>query len=85
MNLFSDDLEKRVAETVTQVIASAAASAKENNTKRYFKKKAFCEEMEISFSTLSNWIKKGLPTIQIEGIQLIDMKDAEKFLNEHKI
>lgn len=85
MNLFSDDLEKIVAETVIKVINNTAASVKENGSKRYFKKKSFCEEMEISFNTLTNWINMGLPVIQVEGIQLIDMHDAVKFLSEHKI
>lgn len=85
LKFFSDDLEKLVAETVIKVINNTAASVKENSSKRYFKKKAFCEEMEISFNTLANWIKMGLPVIQVEGIQLIDMQDAVKFLSEHKI
>lgn len=53
-------------------------------TKRYFRKKEFCKEMGISNNTLSLWIRKGLPVIQIEGISMIDMDDAVSFLNKHK-
>lgn len=85
LSIFSKELENQIMETVTKVIINTATDTRLNNRKRYFKKKDFCSELSISYNTLSAWITNGLKVIQIDGITLIDMEDANQFLNKHKI
>lgn len=83
--MFSKELEEQIARTVITIVNSTADKAINRDGKRYLKKKDFCKEMSISFSTLRVWVAKGLPVIQVEGITLVDMRDAEKFLQDHKL
>lgn len=84
-NMFSKRLEDKITNNVITIVNSAAVEAMKKSDRRYYKKKAFCTQMQISHNTLQGWITKGLPCIQVEGISLIDMRDAEKFLQAHKI
>lgn len=84
-SMFSKELEEQIARTVISIVNNTAVETMNKGGQRYMKKKTFCEEMQISFNSLQVWIAKGLPVVQIEGISLIDMRDAEKFLQEHKI
>ena len=85
ISMFSDDLENRIAETVISIVTKSASDTLYKPTKRFYRKKEFCQEIGIANNTLSLWINKGLKVSQIEGVQLIDMEDAIQFINEHKI
>lgn len=84
-NIFSKEIEEQIASTVITIVNSTAVDAINKGDRRYYKKKAFCAQMQISHNTLQGWIANGLPCIQVEGISLIDMRDAEIFLQAHKI
>ncbi|MFL2137838.1 hypothetical protein [Desemzia sp. FAM 23991] len=84
-SVFSKEIEQQIARSLQIILNDVVEKNQNEDTKRYYKKKDFCKEMSISFSTLQGWVTKGLPIIQVEGISLIDMRDAEKFLQDHKI
>lgn len=84
ISLFSEDIQKQIAETVISIVTKTANETLQRPAKRYYKKKDFCQELQIANNTLTIWINKGLPVIQIEGITMIDMNDAIRFINEHK-
>lgn len=83
--LFSSEIEKQIALSLEIILKDVAEKSGKEPTKRYFKKKDFCKEIGISFNSCQLWITKGLPVVQVEGVLLIDMRDAEKFLQDHKI
>lgn len=84
VNMFSEDLEKLIGEAIRHVVKDTVDQTQQQSSKRYYKKKEFCKEMGIVYNTLTVWINKGLPVIQVEGLTLIDMEDAIRFLNNHK-
>lgn len=84
-SIFSEETEKVISEAVLKIIFQTQSNVALNGKKRFLKKKEFCKEVGISNNTLSVWIKKGLPVIQVEGISLIDMEDAIKFFNQNKV
>lgn len=84
ISLFSEEVQKQIAETVISIVTKTANETLQKPAKRYYKKKEFCQEVGIANNTLTLWINRGLKVSQIEGISLIDMNDAIKFINEHK-
>lgn len=47
---------------------------------RYMNKKQTCNYLQVSNNTLDNWIKEGLPTIQIHGSNRFDRIAIDKWL-----
>lgn len=84
ISLFSEEVQKQIAETVISIVTKTANETLQKPAKRYYKKKEFCQEVGIANNTLTLWINRGLKVIQIEGITMIDMNDAIQFINEHK-
>ncbi|SIN98011.1 transcriptional regulator, AlpA family [Carnobacterium alterfunditum] len=83
--LFSKEIQEQIAKFLETMLGNVAEESKNKGGKRYFKKKDFCEEIGISYGTLAKWLTKGLKVIHVEQITMIDMRDAEKFLQDHKI
>ena len=85
-SILSKEIETQIAITLQKVLNNVAEDNKNKSTKIFYKKKDFCKEVGISYNTLQLWInKENLPVIQVEGLSLIDMRDAERFLEKHKI
>lgn len=85
MELFSKDIQQGVASELMTLINEVKAESQKLPSKRYFKKKDFCQEVGISFNTLQKWINElGFKVVIIDGLQLIDMQDAVEFFNKHK-
>ena len=47
---------------------------------RYMNKKQTCTYLQVSNNTLDNWIKDGLPTIQIHGSNRFDRVAIDQWL-----
>ncbi len=47
---------------------------------RYMNKKQTCSYLQVSNNTLDNWIKEGLPTIQIHGSNRFDRIAIDQWL-----
>lgn len=52
---------------------------------RFMKLNQTCTYMNCAYNTLQKYKRIGLRTIIIEGEEKVDQKDADAFMNEHKI
>lgn len=71
-------------ETVLNEVITKSASElnTSQNVKMYMNKKEAAEYIGVSFNTLKKFIKAGLKTVEIEGIEMIRKVDIDEFIEK---
>ncbi|MFP4921188.1 helix-turn-helix domain-containing protein [Staphylococcus coagulans] len=72
-------IEKVLNEVITK---SASELNTAQNVKMYMNKKEVAEYIGVSFNTLKKFIKAGLKTVEIEGIEMIRKVDIDEFIEK---
>lgn len=95
MNITLDEQTvKQLVEKVTEQVLKQMPinneqkpNANDTEVKRYMNQKEVCKYLNVSAHTVNEYIKRGLKVIQINdcGRSYYDRKDADEFMESHKI
>lgn len=85
MDLKDEAFSPIVAMIATKVDEAFQLHQVRKELPRYMKQNQTCIYMNCSYNTLQKYKKMGLRTIMLDGEEKIDQRDADAFMEQHKI
>lgn len=80
----SDEGIGKIGDLVEDIVLNRMETIENRKVKNYMNKKEASEYLGVSYQTLKKFIEKGLPIVEVSGVNMIRRVDIDEFMNANK-